>query len=135
MTFDFQSSNAFLAHLSTMCSGWAIVTGLCPSLCVVRQLFSSPKHKVLRVSYCDRSLPVVVLRPSCVNIFTLTSSPLKPLIGFWPNYTGMVPGRSPIKVVQMVLISCISRSQCNFQISSCPKLQGPERSYLVYSII
>jgi len=29
-------------------------------------LFSSPEHKVLRVSYCDRPLSVVVRRPSCV---------------------------------------------------------------------
>jgi len=28
--------------------------------------FSSPEHKVLRVSYCDRSLSVVRRRPSCV---------------------------------------------------------------------
>ena len=27
----------FLAHLSTKCSGWAIVIGLCPSSCVVRR--------------------------------------------------------------------------------------------------
>ena len=40
-------------------------------------LFSSPEHKVLMVSYCDRPLPVVlrrpscdVRRPSCVNFFT-----------------------------------------------------------------
>jgi len=31
------SSVNFLAHLSTKCSGWAIVTGLCPSSCVVRR--------------------------------------------------------------------------------------------------
>jgi len=52
-------------------------------------IFSSPEHKVLSVSYCDRSLSVVRRRPSCVvrhpssvNVFTQTSSPLKPLIGF-----------------------------------------------------
>ena len=39
--------------------------------------FSSLEHKVLRVSYCDRSLSVVRRRPlcvvrraSCVNFFT-----------------------------------------------------------------
>jgi len=41
----------FLAHLSTKCSGWAIVTGLCPS-CVVRRPAS------------------FVRRPSSVNFFT-----------------------------------------------------------------
>ena len=30
----------FLAHLSTKWSGWAIVTGLCPSSCVVRRASS-----------------------------------------------------------------------------------------------
>ena len=29
-------------------------------------IFSSPEHKVLRVSYCDRPLSVVVRRASCV---------------------------------------------------------------------
>jgi len=33
-------------------------------------LFSSPEHKVLRVSYCDRPLSVVRRRPSSVNFFT-----------------------------------------------------------------
>jgi len=32
-------------------------------------VFSSPEHKVLRVSYCDRSLSVV-RRASSVNFFT-----------------------------------------------------------------
>ena len=72
--------------------------------------FSSPEHKVLRVSYCDRSLSVV-RRAWSVNFFTWTSSPLKPLIGFWPNFTGMIPGWSPTKVVQIVPVGCISRSQ------------------------
>jgi len=53
------------------------------------------------MSYCDR--------PACVNIFTWTTS-LKPLIEFWPNFTGMIPGWSPIKVVQTVPVGCISRS-------------------------
>jgi len=55
----------------------------------------------------------------------------------------MIPGWSTIKVVQTVPVGCISRSRgqknrfskCNFHKSSCPKLQGPELSYLVYSII
>jgi len=85
--------------------------------CIVLCVFSSPEHKVLVVSYCDRPLSVVrhpscvVRRPSCVNFFTETSSPLKPLIGFWPNITGMIPGWSPIKVVQTFSLGFISRSQ------------------------
>jgi len=31
-------------------------------------------------------------------------------MGIWPNSTGMVPGWSPTKIVQMVLIGCIGRS-------------------------
>jgi len=29
----------------------------------------------------------------------------------WPNFTGMIPGWSPIKVVQTVPVGCISRSR------------------------
>jgi len=39
------------------------------------------------------------------------TSYLEPLMRVWPNTTGMVPGWSPTKIVQMVLISCISRSR------------------------
>ena len=64
-------------------------------------------------------------------------------MGIWPNSTGMVPWWSPTKIVQMVLIDCISRSwgqkigflKCNFKKSSRLKLQGVELSCLVYSII
>ena len=59
-------------HLITMLTGnqpvWTDYLGV---------VFSSPEHKVLRVSYCDRSLSVVRRRPSCgvrrascVNFFT-----------------------------------------------------------------
>ena len=90
---------------SKLCNAYSVNTS---------SFFSSPEHFVLRVSYCDRPLSVVchvVRRPSSVNFFTLTSSPLKPLIGFWLNFTGMIPGWSPTKVVQMVLIGCICRSR------------------------
>ena len=68
------------------------------------------------------------------------TSVLEPLMGIWPNSIGMVPGWSPTKIVQMVLIDCISRSRgqkigFHNAKSSCLKLQGPELSYLVYSII
>ena len=73
---------------------------------------------MLRVSYCDRPLPVVrrrpscvVCRPSCVNLFYSNIFSSEPLIGFWPNFTGMISGWSPTKVVQMLLIGCISRSR------------------------
>jgi len=54
----------FLAHQSTKCSGWAIVTGFCPSSI---NIFSSSEHKVLKVSYCVRSLSFV--KQACVNFF------------------------------------------------------------------
>jgi len=36
---------------------------------------------------------------------------LEPLMVIWPNSIGMVPWWSPTKIVQMVLIGCISRSR------------------------
>jgi len=39
------------------------------------------------------------------------TSYLEPLMGILPNSTAMVPGLSSTKIVQMVLIGCISRSQ------------------------
>jgi len=36
---------------------------------------------------------------------------LEPLMGIWPNSTGIVPGWSPTKLVEMLLIGCISRSR------------------------
>jgi len=36
---------------------------------------------------------------------------VKPLIGFRPNFTGMIPGWSSTKVVQTVPVGCLSRSQ------------------------
>ena len=45
-----------------------------------------------------------------VPITAFTSS-LKPLIGFCQNFTGIIHWWSPTKVVQIVLIGCISRSR------------------------
>jgi len=41
--------------------------------------------------------------------FNITS--FEPLMGIWPNAAGMIPGSSPTKIIQMVLIGCISRSR------------------------
>ena len=60
---------------------WIIVTGLCPSSCVVRR---------------------------ASTFFTYIPSALNPLIWFLPNFTGRIPGLSPTKVVS---VGCISRSQ------------------------
>jgi len=64
-------------------------------------------------------------------------------MGIWPNSTGMVPGWTLTKIVQMVLIGCICRSwgqknrfsKGNFQKSSCLTVQGPQLSNLMYNII
>jgi len=72
--------------------------------------FGSHEHKVLKVSFCNGLLSVVH-RPCVRQHFLWTTSPLKPLIGFWPNFTGMIPGWSSIKVVQTVPVGCISRSR------------------------
>jgi len=71
----------FLAHLCTKCSDWAFVTTRRSS---VRE---------------------------CIYFFIQTTSPLKPLIGFWPYFIWMIPRCFSTKVVQTVLVGCISRSQ------------------------
>ena len=77
----------FLAHLSTKCSWWAIVTGLCPSSCVGR-----------RASCVVRKLFYLNIFSSETTHWILTK-------------LHRIPGWSPTKVVQMVLIGCISRSR------------------------
>ena len=62
---------------------------------------------MLKVSYCDSHLSVVC---QCVNFFIQTTSVLKPLIGFWPNFTEAIPRCSSTKVVQTIPVGCISRS-------------------------
>ena len=54
----------------------------------------SPSDKV---SFCDHILSIV--RASLRKQFLQTTSP-KSLTGFWPNFTGMILGRSSFKVVQ-----------------------------------
>jgi len=59
------------------------------------------------------------------NFFILTISPLKPLIRFRPYFTGMIPRCFSTKVVQLVLIGCISWSRCHnisFQIATFKNL-------------
>ena len=70
-------------------------------------IFSSPEHEVLSELLWSFN----VRRPSVRRQFLYTTSPLKPLIGFWPNFTKMIHGWSPIKAVQTVLVGCISRSR------------------------
>jgi len=86
----FKSVLCFLLILweSIKCSGWAIVTGLCTS-------------SVVHAWVCVLAL----------TFFVQTTSSLEPLMGIWPISTGMVLGWSSTKIVQMVLIGCISRSR------------------------
>jgi len=66
----------FLAHLSTMCSWWAIVTGLCPSCVVVRRAssvnFLAHLSTKCSVSFCDPSMSGV--RHPCVRAFVRPST-------------------------------------------------------------
>jgi len=84
--------------------------------CFLCFIVSSPEHEELSEllwSFIVRR-PASVRASVCVcvnNFFVKTTSPLKPLIGFWPNFTGMIPWWSPIKVVQTVPVGCISMSQ------------------------
>ena len=108
-------------------------------------VFSSPEHKVLMVSYCDRALSVVVRRPSCVvlkffylNIFSSETTHWI-LTKLNRNDPWMVPyqrcSNGSDWLHKKVTGSKNRFSKCNFQKSSCLKLQGPELSYMVYSII
>ena len=66
-------------------------------------LFNNVKFYSPFFIYCDSPLSVArqCVR-ACVNVFIQTTSSLKPLIGFWPNFTGMIPMCYSIKVVQTV---------------------------------
>ena len=67
-----------------------------------------------KVSFCDHILSIVrraYVHPSIRKQFLQTTSLPKPLIGFWPNFTGMILGWSSFKVIQTVPVHCISRSQ------------------------
>ena len=95
----------FLAHLSTKCSGWAIVIGLCPLSSIVRRASS------------------VVRKLFYLNTFSSETA-------HWiltKLHSGLCeqPGWSPIKVVQTVRVGCISRSQgqkIGFQNVICKNL-------------
>jgi len=68
------------------------------------------------MAHCPSSIVCACVRPS-VHPSTISknnfSRPLKPLIGFWPNFTGMIPRWSSTKIVQIVPVGCVStcRSQ------------------------
>ena len=71
--------------------------------------FSSPEPKAQGELLWS---PTVRRCRRCPSVHNLnTTFPPKPLIGFWPNFTGMILGWSSFKVVQMVPVHCISRSQ------------------------
>jgi len=61
------------------------------------------------MAHCPSSIIRACVHASTISLNNI--SPLKPRIGFWPNFTGMIPGWSSIKFVQTVPVGCISRSQ------------------------
>ena len=73
-------------------------------------LFRSPEHKVLKVSFCAGPLSIVraCVRTSTISLNNISS---EPTYWIWPNFTGMFPGWSPTKVVQIVPVGCLSRSR------------------------
>jgi len=106
-------------------------------LCILRVLWCS-------VCFCTGRFVMVPLNltcPHCLppfvfeNIFHLFAN--VPLKWVWPNSTRMVSGWSPTKIVQMVLIGCISMSWCQtlgfpnaiFKKSFCLKAHSPELLY------
>ena len=72
----------------------------------------SPKHEVYITHWIIDKLKTWFLKFSLCKIFRakLLYRYLMNL-ALWPNLTGMVTGWSPTKIVQMVLIGCICRSQ------------------------
>ena len=108
----------FLPHLSTKCSVLSELLRLlpvvrqCASTCVrkpfdLNNFSSETTHQIL--TKLHRNDPQVFLYQSCSKHFRLLH--------------------------KQVMMSKNRFSKCNFQKSSCPKLQGPELSYLVYGII
>ena len=59
-------------------------------------IISSPKHKLVMMSYCDRPLSFIIRCASIKHLLHTSHT------GFWLNFTGMIPGWSPTKIVQMV---------------------------------
>ena len=52
-------------------------------------IFSSPKHKVLKVSYCDRSMSVVRRLSCAINNLLQMTTPPTPLGQFQSNFIGI----------------------------------------------
>ena len=77
----------FLAHQSTKCSGWAIVTGFCSSSI---NIFSLSEHKSSDWAIVSGLCPSSNKR--VLTFLIQTTSSLKLLIGFWPNLALMIPG-------------------------------------------
>ena len=80
------------------------------------------------ITFCQ-SIIRLCMHPCMCKQFLQTTSPPKPLIGFWPNFTGMILGWSSFKVVQIVPVHWLPRSQElkidflteNLKKSSCQK--------------
>ena len=71
-----------------------------PALVRIAFIFSSPEHKVLRVSYCDQPLSVVVRRSSCVAHKLFSSAEYKVLRLSYCDRSLSVVRRCPSCVVR-----------------------------------
>jgi len=72
-----------------------------------------PLPKLFKLCPCGQNWPRPLGHNFTLNHIrtTLNDIYLKSLMGIWPNSKGMVPGWAPTKIVQIVLIGCISRSR------------------------
>jgi hypothetical protein len=104
-------------------------------------VFSSPEHNMLMLIKLLRSPTIRRLLPCMVKIilnisFETFDCMVNQTLQEWSSKV-----TSPFKVVQMVLVFCISRwasgarkgvSKIQVKKTSCLKVQGPELWYLVY---
>ena len=88
-------------------------------VCVMRLCINGPCcYGALKVNpndiVCKRCLPQYILYDLAsfeMFVFNIFLAHMQPLLGFWPNFTGMIPGWSTIKVVQTVPVGCLGRSR------------------------
>ena len=97
------------ANLSHSYDSWGTSGRIRPSLIWFKvnksaTVFSSPEHKVLKVSYCDHPVSGVRRQSSvvCRQQFIQSTSPPKPLVQFQNNFTKMFPWSAFTKIAKMV---------------------------------
>jgi len=102
----------FLIYILTVSFIWhqSIDSLMVFQLFTVNKTFSSLREWAFVTFFCPSSVSACV-SASVRYCFIQTTSSLKPLIGFWPNFTGLIPGWPLTKVVQTVPVSCLDRSR------------------------